>query len=320
VLYPGNNRFPISVKFMTGREQYNDWKASSSTNTNTTSYRTTRYGDGDKIPTRVVAPDMAEENHVFHRHATTIASRALQHSIAQDVRACQIISVSHMFAQILVEYGDYESNNLVQCRYDRRLSASYEATTNLDDGIVAALRAAKDDFIQSGLTVFQYVAGLDFEAFQSLFCNLVAFSCDIAEERTDQVKKRARADAGEIAEFLGHDILNVYSADSELYGKATKKQLLHYATQLELSEDDLPTKKAALATLIAEKAVEKRWAPPALNFQAPKIEPAVQQASDDEDEEVETDDETVDLIQDDIVEDGLDDQAEAVDEDQLIDA
>lgn len=292
VVYPGNNRFPIGVKFMTSREQYNAWKDTSSTNSNTSSYSTRRYGDGDKIPTRVVKPDMTEENHVFHKHATTIASRALQHSIAQDLRTCSIITVSHMFAQILVEYGDYESNNLVQCKYERRLSEKYEASPNLDDGIVAALRAGKAEFIASGNTVFQYIASLDYEAFNSLFCNLVAFSCDIAEDRTDMVKKRARADAGEVAEFLGHDILNIYSADSELYGKATKKQLLHYAAALDLSEDDLPTKKAALATLIAEKAVEKRWAPPALNFTAPQIEPAkggdaTDSLDDDEEDDIE---------------------------------
>lgn len=290
VIHPSNNRIPVDVSFYTTSEQFDAWYENRQKSYASPSYASSFHEPGDAAPVRTVEVDAGEETHAFHRQATIIASRGLQNSISQNYQVSLTLLVSHLFSQTLIRYGDYDNSNLLQISVGRKLGAKFEALPDLDEPIVNALRATKEAFLASGKTPLQFVADLDFTETQALLSNLVAFSAEVSEDRTDVIKKRARADAGEVSDMLGHDIRTIYMPDADLYGKCTKKQLQVYAKELDLAEEDLPTKKADLASFIAEKGFAANWAPDALSFRAPTVTAAESDAEAQAGDDTELDD------------------------------
>ncbi len=321
VIHPSTNRIPVDVTFFTTTEQFDAWYENRQKSYASATYTNSFREPGDAAPVRTVEVDAGEETHAFHRQATIIASRGLQNSISQNYQVSLTLLVSHLFSQTLIRYGDYDTSNLLQITVGRKLGAKFEALPDLDEPIVNTLRATKEAFLASGKTPLQFVADLEFSETQTLLSNLVAFSADVSEDRTDVIKTRARADAGEVSDMLGHDIRSIYMPDADLYGKCTKKQLQAYAKELDLAEEDLPTKKADLASFVAEKGFAANWAPAALSFQAPTVTAAESETDDDSVEhgelDIDEDDGGLEALSDDD-EDDL--ESETFADEELLDA
>ena len=299
LIHPSTGLIPVDVDFYTSKEQYDTWELERRSSY-TYSYTAPTRDPGDPAPVRKVEVDTAEASHVFHSQATAIASLALQNSLSQNYQVSINLLIAHMFVQTNIRYGDYDTSNLLQICVSRKLSDRYQPTQDLDEPIVKALRSTKEAFLASGKTPLQFVTDLDFMETQALLCNLVAFSSIVTEDKTTMLQQRARADAGEVSVLLGHDIRTIYMPDAALYAKASKKQLQGYATELNINEEDLPTKKSDMASFIAEKGYAAQWVPAALTFQAPEITAAeiADAAAEGEEDDIEGDDDIEALPED----------------------
>ena len=314
-LHAGTDKIPVGIKFFTGTADETAWKASTRvSNAKAEVDKAAAISLTEGKTNRRISVDIAGETHVYHAAATTIATRALQTSLSTNFRTSQIVVTAQLFRSVLIPAS---RDGFLRFSGDRDLTRSYQSTEGIDTTLIEALHLHRENFQASGLTLIAYIADLDYDAFTTLFSQLVAFSCDVPEAKTDMLQKRARADAGEIADMLAHDVRTYYLPDAALLSKATKGKLQAYARELGIPEDDQPTKKADLAQLVAERGYQANWAPAALSFGAPDIAPiedgttpsnAVVGAADDgieplSEDEIDDSDDEVDMLEEDQLED-----------------
>ncbi|HEX7944488.1 MAG TPA: chromosome partitioning protein ParB [Phenylobacterium sp.] len=226
-----------------------------------------RHGDVD-IPR--VELDGSVSTHALNERYTDVATRGLIRAVADDPQAALILVVARLFANAaLTGSGDKtESISTLQAEAYRRYGA--EPIPALDGDVVDRLEAHRQAYLAAGVRPIPWVASLSHGERMSLLAELVGMTLNGREFATHAKRHGARAEALEVTDLTGYDILNYWTPDLEFFAAHNKKQLL--AMTEAMGGDVAPAaalKKGDLAAYVTEGAAEHRWAPEALSWRKP---------------------------------------------------
>lgn len=226
-----------------------------------------RHGDVD-IP-RVVL-DRSVTTHALNERYSDVATRGLIRAVADDPQAALILVVARLFAAVaLTGAGDkLESIATVQAEAYRRYGA--EPIAALDGDVAERLDVHRQAYLAAGVRPIPWVTSLSHGERMGLLAELVGMTLNGREFATHAMRHGARAEALELTELTGYDILNYWTPDLEFFAAHNKGQLL--AMTEAMGADVAPAatlKKGDLAAYVTEAAAEHRWAPAALSWRAP---------------------------------------------------
>ena len=226
-----------------------------------------RSGDVD-IPR--VELDSSVSTHALNERYTDVATRGLVRAVADDPQAALILVVARLFANVaLTGSGDKtESISTLQAEAYRRYGV--EPIAALDGDVADRLEAHRQAYLAAGVRPIPWVASLSHGERMSLLAELVGMTLNGREFATHAKRYGARAEALEVTELTGYDILNYWTPDLEFFAAHNKKQLL--AMTEAMGADVAPAaalKKGDLAAYVTEGAAEHRWAPEALSWRKP---------------------------------------------------
>ncbi|HWT50855.1 MAG TPA: hypothetical protein VN113_01580, partial [Caulobacter sp.] len=225
--------------------------------------------DPDPLPERKVVVDTSDRGHAFHRAATDALVRGFRRCLADSFVSALKMQVAAQFQQIVLiqAYGIGDDKALqISCAKNVQ-SRGYMAQESLDKELVERLIAYREHYVASGLRPYAWVSTLGFPQIQDLLALMTAANIWLEEDRTDRIKSRARGQIQEVADELDFDLRAYWYPDGAFYARASKKQLLRYASLMGCDLEELVTmKKAALADFVAEQGVARQWLPPALSF------------------------------------------------------
>lgn len=226
-----------------------------------------RSGDVD-IPR--VELDTSVSTHALNERYTDVATRGLIRAVADDPQAALILLVARLFVGVaLTRSGDKtESICTVQAEAYRRYG--FDPIAALDGDVVDRLEAHRQAYLAAGVRPIPWVASLSHGARMSLLAELVGVTLNGREFATHSLRHGARAEALEVTDLTGYDLLNYWTPDLEFFAAHNKRQLL--AMTEAMGADVAPAaalKKGDLAAYVTEGAAEHRWAPDALSWRKP---------------------------------------------------
>ena len=239
-----------------------------------------RHGDVD-IPR--VELDRSVSTHALNERYTDVATRGLVRAVADDPQAALILVVARLFANVALTGSSDKTQSIstLQAEAYRRYGA--EPIPALDGEVVDRLEAHRQAYLASGVRPIPWVASLAHGERMGLLAELVGMTLNGREFATHAARHGARAEALEVTELTGYDILSYWTPDLEFFAAHNKRQLL--AMTEAMGADVAPAaalKKGDLAAYVTEGAAEHRWAPEALSWRKP-VEASADDDADGED-------------------------------------
>lgn len=137
----------------------------------------------------------------------------------------------------------------------------------LDGEVRQRLDQRRATWEASGETVIAWIHALPHGEKMALLAELTAISLDVREERTTLIRRRARAEAAELAALCGADITLHWTPDAPFLQSHSKPLLLAMLT--DMGAEDLRAtslKKTELVDWVAEQAASRSWAPIGLSW------------------------------------------------------
>jgi len=212
-------------------------------------------------------PDTDGVRHALHAVRTDVATRGLIRALADDPGAALTALIARLFSVVVVRSGAARSDSalaILATAFDPSRAPVIEA---LDGDVRRRLDERRAAWQASGLTVIAWVDGLAHGVKMGLLAELTAISLDLREERTDLIRRRARAEAAELAALCGADITLHWTPDADFLRAHSKPQLLEMMR--EMGAEDvraISLKKTELIDWVAEQAAARSWAPSGLSW------------------------------------------------------
>lgn len=223
------------------------------------------------IPEMVVETDGC--SHALHETITDFATRGLIRAVGDDINAGLTIVIARLFcAQVLQGRvnGDQAASTIGASAYHR---GQLEPVQALDGEIYSRVQQRRTEFLESGQRPIPWVDGLPHGEKMTLLAELAALSLNLREGGTNFVRKSARAEAAEIADLVGYDIVAYWTPDQAYLKGHSRKQLLELLTEMGCDDPRASgLKKGELVDFVAEQAAERGWAPAAVSWKL--VEPA----------------------------------------------
>lgn len=233
------------------------------------------------IPTPEIAVDVEGTNHLLHETRTDVATRGLIRDLADDPSTALTVLIAKLFKDLVLR-ASYQGESALTVSAKPYAQVNRPRIPALDGEVWARLEARAAAFAASGERPIGWVASLAHGDKMSLLAELVAVSLDLFEARTTNVRRKARAEAAEIATLCGADIAIHWSPDAAYCGVHSKGLLLRMLAEMAVDDPRAKLfKKDELAGFTADAAAERSWAPKVLSWQAGLIEDA---APEDEEE------------------------------------
>ncbi|MBW8302430.1 MAG: chromosome partitioning protein ParB, partial [Brevundimonas sp.] len=213
------------------------------------------------------APDTDGVRHALHAVRTDVATRGLIRALADDPGTALTALIARLFSVVVVRAGGARSDSalaILTTAFNQSKAPVIEA---LDGDVRRRLDERRAAWQASGLTVIAWVEGLAHGVKMGLLAELTAISLDLREERTDLIRRRARAEAAELAALCGADIALHWTPDADFLRPHSKPQLLEML--VEMGTEDvraIALKKTELIDWVAEQAAARSWAPPGLSW------------------------------------------------------
>jgi ParB family chromosome partitioning protein len=219
------------------------------------------------IPEIVV--DVDGSSHALHQVRTDLATRGLIRDLADAPGAALTVFVAQLFKRLaLVGSVPAGASALSVVATGYRWGQTPPAPM-LDGEVRSRLEARRRAYSVSGLRPIPWVATLPDAEKMALLAELAAISLDLREERTDGVRRAARAEAIEIAALCGANISAHWTPDAAYLGAHSRKQLLGLLEEMGVEDPRASSlKKTELIAFVAETAASRRWAPRALAWSA----------------------------------------------------
>lgn len=220
-------------------------------------------------PPRVEAPAPETDGvtHALHAVRTDVATRGLIRALADDPGAALAVLVARLFSVLVAGVNVARSDSISTLTATAISSRSDPAIDALDGVVRERLDARRIAWQASGQTVLAWGAQLPHGEKMALLAELTAISLDGREARTDLIRKRARAEAAEVAALTGADIAQYWTPDVRFLRAHSKPQLLSHL--VEMKAEDVRAgalKKDELVDWVAEQAAAHGWAPACLSW------------------------------------------------------
>lgn len=212
-------------------------------------------------------------SHALHEVRTDLATRALIRAVADHPTTALTALVAHLFSvEVLHQRARGEGALSISAEvYGKPRSRSIDV---LDGDVRRRLAERRAVWRDSGQSVIAWVASLSSGEILDLLAELVALSLDLSEERTTQVRRRARDDAAELAALCGAEVTAHWTPDDIFLRAHSKPQLLGMLAAMGEPEGAAPSlKKEELVGAVAEAASRRRWAPDYLSWRTTSAAP-----------------------------------------------
>ena len=175
-------------------------------------------------------------NHALHELHTDVATRALVRALADDPGAALMAVVARLFVVVLLgrDAGVGGGARRASCGgYSRPRTTPIEA---LDGDVRRRLADRRAAWEASALSPIAWVASLADEEKMALLAEVVALSLDLREERTTSLRRRARAEAVEIAALCQADVTLYWTPDAAFLAAHPKAKLLGMLDEMGVAE------------------------------------------------------------------------------------
>lgn len=231
-------------------------------------------------PPRVEAPVPETDGvtHALHAVRTDVATRGLIRALADDPGAALAVLIARLFSVLVAGVNVARSHSISTVTATAFGARTDPAIATLDGAVRERLEARRSAWQASGQTVLAWVVQLPHGEKMALLAELTAISLDGREARTDLIRRRARAEAAEVAALTGADVAQYWTPDVRFLRAHSKPQLL--AQLVEMKAEDVRAaalKKDELVDWVAEQAAAHGWAPSCLSW-APVVDPTLSPA------------------------------------------
>ncbi|VDC50055.1 ParB/RepB/Spo0J family partition protein [Brevundimonas mediterranea] len=244
------------------------------------------------VPPEVEAPEPDTEgvNHALHGVRTDVATRGLIRALSDDPGAALTALIARLFNVLVRRAHVARSDSALAILANGFNPTGGRVIEALDGAVRRRLDDRRAAWQASGETVIAWVHGLPHGEKMGLLAELTAVSLDVREERTTLIRRNARTEAAELAVLCHADITLHWTPDAPFLQSHSKGLLLGMIETMGAEDERTKSlKKTELVDWVAEQAAARAWAPAGLSWTA--------------------------AIEDDGLGDGLNDGAEALDDD-----
>lgn len=243
------------------------------------------------IETPQIEVDVEGRSHVLHETYTDVATRGLIRDLADNPSAALTALIAHLFRIIALQSFAYSGECALTIKADRYGRTGFPPIAVLDGEVRERLRVRRQAYIESNQRPIPWVESLPHGEKMALLAELVALTLDLREQRTTNLKRGARVEAGEIAELTGYDIRGHWTPDEAFLKVHGKKQLMGLLAEMRSDDAQAKTlKKDELVVFVGEQAAARQWAPEALAWPMPTSQEAEPQSEVDTEPEAAVDD------------------------------
>ncbi|OYW39762.1 MAG: chromosome partitioning protein ParB [Brevundimonas sp. 12-68-7] len=223
------------------------------------------------VPPEVEAPEPETDgvNHTLHAVRTDVATRGLIRALADDPGAALVALIARLFTLLVLRVHVARSDSALAILATGFNPPAGRVIESLDGEVRHRLDQHRATWEASGETVIAWVHALPHGEKMALLAELTAISLDVREERTSLIRRRARAEAAELAALCGADITLHWTPDAPFLQSHSKPLLLAMLT--DMGAEDLRAtslKKTELVDWVAEQAASRSWAPIGLSWVA----------------------------------------------------
>jgi len=240
------------------------------------------------VPPEVDAPEPDTEgvNHALHAVRTDVATRGLIRALADDPGAALTALIARLFTLLVRRAYVGRVDSALAITASGFNPANGRIIETLDGDVRRRLEDRRTAWEASGETVIAWVHRLAHGEKMGLLAELTAISLDVREEKTFSIRRRARAEAAELAALCLADITLHWTPDAQFLQPHSKGLLTGMLETMGAEDERAKTlRKTELVDWVAEQAANRTWAPAALSWAAPIDADAVPDAPDSEDQD-----------------------------------
>jgi ParB family transcriptional regulator, chromosome partitioning protein len=223
-------------------------------------------------PPQVEAPEPETQGvtHALHAARTEVATRGLIRALADDPGAALVALIARLFGLLVADVRRGAPDGALTIRATAFAPAGGRVIDALDGAVRDRLETRRLAWEESGETVIAWISGLPYGEKMALLAELTALSLDAQETRTTLIRRRARAEAVELARLCGADIALHWTPDAPFLQRHSKAQLLEMLETMGAVDDHAATlPKAELVDWVAGEAASRGWAPSYLSWTSP---------------------------------------------------
>lgn len=212
-------------------------------------------------------PETDGVNHALHAVRTDVATRGLIRALADDPGAALTALIARLFTTLVLRTRIPTSESalaILATVFNPRDGRVIEA---LDGEVRQRLDDRRAAWQASGETVIGWVHGLPHGDKMGLLAELTAISLDVREEKTFQIRRKARTEATELAALCDADITLHWTPDAPFLQPHSKGLLTGMLETMGAEDERARTlKKDELVAWVAEQAAARTWAPASLSW------------------------------------------------------
>ncbi len=223
------------------------------------------------VPARAV--DVEGVGHALHETRTDMAARGLIRALADDPGAALVALTARLFTVLVLETARSTEDAALTVTARPYTRPKHGAVEALDGEVRRRLAERRAAWKASGVRPIPWVAELPHGERMALLAELVALSLDLREPKTTSLRPSAWADAAEIAALACADITAYWTPDEPFLKAHAKTQLLAMLAAMDLDDARAKAlKKDELVAFVAERAAERGWAPPEVNWSRAEVD------------------------------------------------
>lgn len=217
----------------------------------------------------VAAPDIEGVNHALHGVRTDMATRGLIRALADDPGAALTALIARLFKLLVLRIDVARSESALSLLATAYTPAGGRVVEALDGAVRQRLDERQAAWQASGQTVIAWIHALPHGEKMGVLAELTALSLDVREERTTLIRRRARAEATELAALCDADITVHWTPDAPFLQSHPKGLLLGMLETMEARDERAAgLKKTELVDWVTEQAAARAWAPASLSWKA----------------------------------------------------
>jgi ParB family chromosome partitioning protein len=222
----------------------------------------------------VPEPELDGVNHALHAVRTDVATRGLIRAVADDPGVALTALIARLFSVVVLRLNPTRGDAALAISASAFAPAKGDVIETLDGEVRGRLDQRRAAWEASGHTVIAWVHTLPHGEKMGLLAEATALSLDLREERTCQIRRKARADAAELAALCQADITMHWTPDAGFLQPHSKPLLLGMLETMGAGGERAGgLKKTELVDWVAEQAAARRWAPAWLSWMAPMDAP-----------------------------------------------
>lgn len=212
-------------------------------------------------------PETDGVNHALHAVRTDVATRGLIRALADDPGAALTALIARLFTTLVLRTRIPISESALAILATGFNPRDVRVIEALDGEVRQRLDDRRAAWQASGDTVIGWVHSLPHGDKMGLLAELTAISLDVREEKTFQIRRKARTEATELAALCDADITLHWTPDAAFLQPHSKALLTGMLETMGAEDERARTlKKDELVDWVAEQVAARTWAPASLSW------------------------------------------------------